>query len=114
MGYVNINGQARVFVQTGMDNTRQDAGVSAQALSKTLGGVGTDYINNGTEGLGGDVGEYLPNSLSKRDVLNEYTERTLNAQGPTGNFGADRSDDGRQWPLLPSRHVKIFNPGSFL
>jgi Possible hemagglutinin (DUF637) len=83
MGYVNINGQARVFVQTGMDNTRQDAGVSAQALSKTLGGVNTGYINNGTEGLTGDVGEYLPNSLSKKDVLNEYTYRTLNAQGQT-------------------------------
>lgn len=83
MGYVNINGQARVLVQTGMDNTRQDAGVSAQALSKTLGGVSTGYINNGTEGLAGDVGEYLPNSLSKKDVLNEYTYRTLNAQGPT-------------------------------
>lgn len=39
MGYVNINGQARVFVQTGMDNTRQDASVSAQGLSKVLGGV---------------------------------------------------------------------------
>ena len=83
MGYVNINGQARVFVQTGMDNTRQDAGVSAQALSKTFGGVNTGYINNGTEGLTGDVGEYLPNSLSKKDVLNEYTYRTLNAQGQT-------------------------------
>ncbi|MEN9625521.1 MAG: hypothetical protein RJB17_2316, partial [Pseudomonadota bacterium] len=83
MGYVNIDGKARVFVQTGMDNTRQDAGVSAQTLSKVLGGVSTGYINNGTEGLNGDVGEYLPNSLSKKDVLNEYTYRTLNAQGPT-------------------------------
>lgn len=83
MGYVNIDGKARVFVQTGMDNTRQDAGVSAQTLSKLLGGVSTGYINNGTEGLNGDVGEYLPNSLSKKDVLNEYTYRTLNAQGPT-------------------------------
>ncbi len=95
MGYVNIDGQARVFVQTGMDNTRQDASVSAQALSKTLGGVGTGYINNGTEGLGGDVGEYLSNSPSPRDVINEYTDRALNTQGPTGNFGVDRSDDGR-------------------
>jgi len=83
MGYVNIDGKARVFVQTGMDNTRQDAGASALALSKVLGGVNTGYINNGTEGLNGDVGEYLPNSLSKKDVLNEYTYRTLNAQGPT-------------------------------
>jgi filamentous hemagglutinin len=83
MGYVNINGQARVFVQTGMDNTRQDAGMSAQALSNTLGGVNAGYINNGTEGLQSDVGEYLPNSLSKKDVLNEYTYRTLNTQGPT-------------------------------
>jgi filamentous hemagglutinin len=83
MGYVNINGQARVFVQTGMDNTRQDAGGNALELSKTLGGVNTGYINNGTQGIDKDVGEYLPNSLSKKDVLNEYTYRTLNAQGPT-------------------------------
>ncbi len=83
MGYININGQARVFVQTGMDNSRPDAGASAQALSKVLGGVSTGYINNGTEGLIADGGEYLPNSLSKKDVLNEYTYRTLNAQGPT-------------------------------
>lgn len=72
MGYVNIDGKARVFVQTGMKTTTQDAGVSAQTLSKVLGGVSTGYINNGTEGLTGDVGEYLPNSLSKKDVLNEY------------------------------------------
>jgi hypothetical protein len=39
MGYVNIDGQARVFVQTGVRNTRQDAGESAQALSNALGGV---------------------------------------------------------------------------
>lgn len=83
MGYVNIDGKARVFVQTGMKTTTQDAGASAQALGKALGGVSTGYINNGTEGLTGDVGEYLPNSLSKKDVLNEYTYRTLNAQGPT-------------------------------
>jgi filamentous hemagglutinin len=81
MGYININGQASVFVQTGMKNASQAA--SAQLLSKTLGGVNTGYINNGTEGLVGDVGEYLPNSVSKKDVLNEYTYRTLNAQGPT-------------------------------
>jgi hypothetical protein len=83
MGYVNINGQAKALVQTGMDNTRQNASVSAQVLSKVLGGASTGYINNGTEGINGDVGEYLPNSLSKKDVLNEYTYRTLNAQGPT-------------------------------
>ncbi|MBE7939122.1 hemagglutinin repeat-containing protein [Ramlibacter aquaticus] len=82
MGYVNIDGQARVFIQTGMDNSPKDAGVSAQLLSKTL-GVNAGYINNGTEGIGGDVGEYLPNFLTKKDVLNEYTYRTLDAQGPT-------------------------------
>lgn len=83
MGYVNINAQARVFVQTGMRTTPEDAAINAQALSKVLGGVSTGYINNGTDGLVGDVGEFLPNSLSKKDVLNEYTYRTLNAQGPT-------------------------------
>ena len=83
MGYVNIDGQARIFVQTGMQTAPQDAGASAQALSSVLGGVSTGYINNGTDGLTVDVGEYLPSTLSKKDVLNEYTYRTLNAQGPT-------------------------------
>ena len=83
MGYVNIDGQARVFVQTGMQNKPETAAASAQALSQVLGGVSTGYIHNSTQGLDKDVGEYLPNSLSKKDVLNEYTYRTLNAQGPT-------------------------------
>ena len=83
MGYINIDGQARVFVQTGVDNTPQDARKNAEALSQSLKGVKTGYINNGTEGIPGDVGEFLPNSVSKKDVINEYTYRTLNAQGPT-------------------------------
>jgi filamentous hemagglutinin len=49
----------------------------------TLLGQPAGYINNGTEGLAGDVGEYLPDSVSKKDVLNEYTYRTLDAKGPT-------------------------------
>ena len=83
MGYINIDEQARVFVQTGMHNKPETAAASAQALSQVLGGVSSGYINNSTQGLDKDVGEYLPNSLSKKDVLNEYTYRTLNAQGPT-------------------------------
>ncbi|PIT74197.1 hypothetical protein [Limnohabitans sp. G3-2] len=83
MGYVNIDGKARVFVQTGMQNKPETAAASAQALSKVLGGENTGFILNSTQGLDKDVGEYLPNSLSKKDVLNEYTYRTLNAQGPT-------------------------------
>lgn len=83
MGYKNLTEQnTRIYVQTGMDNKPEDAIKSAQALS-TLLKQPVGYINNGTDGLSGDVGEYLPNSLSKKDVLNEYTLRTLDAKGPT-------------------------------
>ena len=83
MGYKNLTDQnTRIYVQTGVDNTRTDAGKSAETLSQIL-KQPTGYINNGTEGLASDVGEYLPNSLSKKDVLNEYTLRSLDAKGPT-------------------------------
>jgi len=83
MGYKNLTDQnTRIYVQTGMDNKPDDAAKSAQALS-TLLKQPVGYINNGTDGLTGDVGEYLPNSVSKKDVLNEYTYRTLDAKGST-------------------------------
>ena len=65
-----------------MDTTPSDAEQSAIALSRIL-GQPVGYINNGTEGLPGDFGEYLPDSISKREVLNEFTYRTLNSKGPT-------------------------------
>lgn len=83
MGYKNLTDQeTRIYVQTGMNNGRSDADQSAIALSKVL-GQRVGYINNGTEGLNGDVGEYLPDSVSKKDVLNEYTLRTLDSKGST-------------------------------
>lgn len=83
MGYKNLTDQAtRIYVQTGMDTTPSDAEQSAIALSRIL-GQPVGYINNGTEGLLGDLGEYLPDSISKREVLNEFTYRTLNSKGPT-------------------------------
>ena len=83
MGYTAINGSARVFVQTGMKTKPEDAQTNAQILSQVLNGTSTGFIHNGTQGLINDFGEYLPNSLSKKDVITEYTYRTLNAQGPT-------------------------------
>lgn len=83
MGYRNITDQeTRIYVQTGMKNTPDDAEQSAIALGRLL-GQPVGYINNGTEGLPSDVGEYLPDSVSRKDVLNEYTLRTLNSKGPT-------------------------------
>jgi len=83
MGYKNLTDQAtRIYVQTGMDTAPSDAEQSAIALSKIL-GQPVGYIHNGTEGLLGDFGEYLPNSVSKREVLNEFTYRTLNSKGST-------------------------------
>jgi filamentous hemagglutinin len=99
MGYVNIDGQARVFVQTGMQTKPEDAAANAQLLSRVLGGVSTGYIHNNTQGLNKDVGEYLPNSLSKQDVLTEYTYRTLNAQGPTLIALHSAGNEGARKPL---------------
>ena len=84
MGYVNLaDTRTRIYVQTGMDNHHPaNAEQSAQLLSQILGGVSTGYLNNATEGLAGDVGEYLPKHLTLKDALNEYTYRTLNARGP--------------------------------
>ena len=67
MGYKNLSDQnTRIYVQTGMDNKPEDAIKSAQTLS-TLLKQPVGYINNSTDGLIGDVGEYLPNTLSKKD-----------------------------------------------
>ena len=83
MGDLNLSDeQTRIYVQTGIDNARVDAAASAQALGALL-AQPVGYINNGTEGLSDDVGEYLPSSLGLKDVLNEYTLRTLDAKGPT-------------------------------
>ena len=83
MGYKNLTDQAtRIYVQTGMDTKPSDAAQSAIALSSIL-GQPVGYIHNGTEGLPGDFGEYLPDSVSKKDVLNEFTYRTLDGKGPT-------------------------------
>jgi filamentous hemagglutinin len=81
MGYVNIDGrETSVYFQNGMDNSPQAALASAQLVQKAI-GQSTGLINNKTDGLAGDVGEYLPNTLSMKDILNEYTYRTLNAKG---------------------------------
>ena len=83
MGYLKLfDEQTRIYVQTGMDNARVDAAASAQALGALL-AQPVGYINNGTEGLSDDVGVYLTSSLGLKDVLNEYTLRTLDAKGPT-------------------------------
>ena len=82
MGYINLaDTRTRIYVQTGMDNSPASAAQSAQLLSQIL-DVPTGYLNNATEGLTGDVGEYLPKHLTLKDALNEYTYRTLNARGP--------------------------------
>ena len=82
MGYINLSDAcSRIYVQTGMVNRSQDAEKSARQLSELL-KQPAGYLNNGTEGLMGDVGEYLPTTLAMKDVLNEYTYRTLNARSP--------------------------------
>ena len=82
MGYINLSDAcSRIYVQTGMVNRSQDAEKSARQLSELL-KQPAGYLNNGTEGLMGDVGEYLPTTLAMKDVLNEYTYRTLNTKTP--------------------------------
>lgn len=82
MGYLNLtNKVTRFYVQTGMDNNPADAEKSARLLGEIM-RMPTGYLNNDTDGVPGDVGEYLPNTLALKDVLNEYTYRTLDTHGP--------------------------------
>lgn len=82
MGCANVTGNTRVLVQTRMSVMSKNARESAELLSRTL-RANAGYINNETDGIAGLVGGYLPNSRTEKDVLNEYTYRTLNAQGAT-------------------------------
>ncbi len=77
--YVTENG-TRVFFQNGMDNHVPDAKASAALLSGLL-KEPVGAIINDSHGVPRDVKEYLPNMFATKDILNEYTYRTLNAKG---------------------------------
>ena len=74
MGYKNLTDQAtRIYVQTGMDTTPSDAEHSAMALNRLL-EQPVGYINNGTEGLAGDLGEYLPDTIRIIGIIGDRPE----------------------------------------
>lgn len=80
MGYYTTSDNTRVYFQNGMDNHAPDAKASSALLADLL-KQPVGAIINDSHGIGGDVKEYLPNMLSTKDVLNEYTYRKLGAQG---------------------------------
>jgi len=80
MGYYTTSDNTRVYFQNGMDNHASDAKASSALLADLL-KQPVGAIINDSHGIGGDVKEYLPNMLSTKDVLNEYTYRKLDAQG---------------------------------
>ncbi len=81
MGYINLDDKStRIYVQTGMKTTTEDAIKNAQALSKVV-NEPVGAIVNGTQGLPADIGEYLLSPPNIKDALTEYTLQTLNKQG---------------------------------
>ena len=81
MGYINTDEKnTRIYVQTGMQTTTEDALKNAQALSQIV-KEPVGVIVNGTQGLHKDVEEYLPKAPTVKDALNEYTYQTLNKKG---------------------------------
>ena len=81
MGYIIPEENTRIYVQTGMRTTPEDALKNAQAISQIV-KEPVGVIVNGTQGLAKDVEEYLPKAPTLKDALNEYTYQTLNDKGP--------------------------------
>jgi filamentous hemagglutinin len=82
MGYINTDEKnTRIYVQTGMQTTPEDALKNAQALSQIV-KEPVGVIVNSTQGLPKDVEEYLPKAPTIKDALNEYTYQTLNKNDP--------------------------------
>jgi len=81
MGYIIPEDNTRIYVQTGMRTTPEDALKNAQAISQIV-KEPVGVIVNGTQGLAKDVEEHLPKAPTLKDALNEYTYQTLNDKGP--------------------------------
>ena len=82
MGYVNSDENTRVYFANGMDNNSQQALNSAKNI-ESLVNQPVGSIINSTDGIVGDVKEYLE-QYNIKDVLNEYTYRKLNDLTPKG------------------------------
>lgn len=80
MGYYTTSDNTRVYFQNGMDNHAPDAKASSALLADLL-KQPVGAIINDSHGIGGDVKEYLPDTFTTKDILNEYTYRKLDAQG---------------------------------
>ncbi|WP_156226258.1 hypothetical protein [Herbaspirillum chlorophenolicum] len=80
MGYYVTSDNTRVYFQNGMDNHAPVAKASSALLAGLL-KESVGAIINDSHGITGDVREYLPDTFSAKDILNEYTYHTLNAKG---------------------------------
>ena len=82
MGYINNDENTRVYFANGMDNTAPQALQTAKNI-ESLVNQPVGSIVNSTDGIVGDVAEYIQ-GYSTKDVLNEYTYRKLNNNTPIG------------------------------
>jgi len=79
MSYNNINQNTKILFVNGMDNTKEQAEQSQAMIQKDFPHVSVGLANNqtGSFGVVSDVGEWLPNYLTKKDVLNAYQLQQL-------------------------------------
>jgi filamentous hemagglutinin len=121
MNYDSINKDTKIVMVTGMNNDAKDAeNIQKNILSKDFNNVG--LINNQTDktfGVVGDVVEWIPNSLTTKDVLTgEMLQRlspnTLVITHSAGNPDIDKANQanylvGAQTPYL---HYSVASPES--
>ena len=81
MGYINNDENTRVYFANGMDNTNEQALNSAKNIENLVNQPVGSIINS-TDGISGDVDEYI-SGYDTKDVLNEYTYRKINETTPT-------------------------------
>ena len=96
MNYDGINSNTNIVMVTGMDNEEKDAFKSQEMIKKDFPNSNVGYINNETGGLFDDVLEWLPNSFTKKDVLNahklqELSPNTIVVTHSAGNPDLDKA-----------------------
>jgi filamentous hemagglutinin len=80
MDYNNIDKDTKIVYINGMDNPYKDASASQNMIQKDFPNAKVGLINNETgknTGVLDDIFEWVPNSLTKKDVLNAHKLQEL-------------------------------------
>ncbi|MDE5603325.1 MAG: hypothetical protein K2I71_05345, partial [Helicobacter sp.] len=77
MGYENIHPNTSIIFMNGMGNTLEDARGSANLIQKDFLNQQVGLVNNATQGLDNDFGEWKANYLTTKDSLNAQILRKL-------------------------------------